>query len=345
MAQNMEQKAIMAKKQLKRTDYTVAWICPAPTVELLPARLMLDDEHSTPLYDTNYDDNVYIFGAMAGHNLVIATCPKGMTGNVNAGRLAGPLFKSFPSIRMALLVGIGGGVPRAIPSASSTDDVHVGDVVVGAPGDGKPACIYYESGRAHSDGRFELLGTIDRPDRILLNALEILQNDYDVDQSTFHLHSERLQRSRHAPRFAFSGFEHDRLFRAGYRHVGAYDSACHECDHAQLVDRPARTANDAALFIFHRGRIATGNSVMQDGEKRDRIRDLCGGALCIEMEAAGIDANKPCLVVRGISDYADSHKDNMWRWYAAANAAVFARELLCKVPPSTVKNSSIDTEG
>jgi len=120
----------MEKKGLDRTDYDVAWICPAAIVELLPSRLMLDEDHAAPLYETAYDDNVYILGAMAGHNLVIATCPKGMTGNVNAGRLAGPLFKSFPSIRMALLVGIGGGVPRRVPSALSVDDVHVGDVVV-----------------------------------------------------------------------------------------------------------------------------------------------------------------------------------------------------------------------
>ncbi|KAI1330265.1 nucleoside phosphorylase domain-containing protein [Xylariaceae sp. FL0255] len=324
-------------KKLKRTDYDVAWICPATTVELLPSRLMLDGEHDTPQYDTAYDDDVYIFGNMAGHNLVIATCPKGMAGNVNAGRLAGPLFKSFPTIRMALLVGICGGVPRPVPSASSVDDVHVGDVVVGAPGDGGPACIYYDLGRTHPDGRFEMLGTIDRPHRILLNALERLQSDCDFDKSTFHLHYEKLQRSKHKSKFVFPDLEHDRLFQASCQHVGPYNSACCDCDHTRLVDRPARTEQDAAALIFHRGRIATGNSVMQDGEKRDRIRDQCEGALCIEMEAAGIDATRSCLVIRGISDYADSHKDNIWCSYAAANAAVFARELLSKIPRSAVK--------
>lgn len=333
----MDGKTPMDQKKLQRTDYHVTWICPAASIELLPSRLMLDEEHATPPYDNDYDDNVYIFGAMDGHNVVIATCPNGMTGNVNAGRLTGPLFKTFPNIRMALLVGIGGGVPRLVPSESSTDDVHVGDVVVGAPGDGKPACIYYESGRSHPERRFELLGTIDRPDRVLLNALEKLQSDYEIDRSTFYKHYERLQNSKHKSKFAFPGRAYDRLFQANYRHVGSYNSNCKGCDHAKLVDRPARTEQDATSFIFHRGRIATGNSVIQDGEQRDRIRELCDGALCIEMEAAGVDANRPCLVIRGISDYADSHKDDIWRSYAAGRAAVFARELLCKVPPSIMK--------
>lgn len=47
-----------------------------------------------------------------GHNVVVATCPPGLSGNVNASRVAGPMFKTFANIRMAVLVGIGGGVPR-----------------------------------------------------------------------------------------------------------------------------------------------------------------------------------------------------------------------------------------
>ncbi|KAI8632211.1 kinesin light chain [Xylariaceae sp. FL1651] len=333
----------MNRKTLQRTDYHVAWICPVATIELLPSRLMLDEEHATPPYDPDYDDNVYIFGAIAGHNLVMATCPKGMTGNVNAGRLAGPLFATFPNIRMALLVGIGGGVPRQIPSNSSTNDVHVGDVVVGAPGDGKAACIYYQSGRSHPNGRFEILGTINRPDRVLLNGLERLESDHEFDQSTFQQHAKRLLQSKHGPKFAFPGLAHDRLFQACYQHVGPYNSGCRDCNSSKLVERPARTEQDAGQLIFHRGRIATGNSVVQDGEERDRVRDLCEGALCIEMEAAGVDASRPCLVIRGISDYADSHKDNTWRSYAAGNAVVFARELLCKIPPS-IEKRRVDSE-
>ncbi|KAI6439877.1 hypothetical protein MCOR15_011898 [Pyricularia oryzae] len=243
---------------------------------------------------------------------------------------------------MAVLVGIGGGVPRAEPSDDPTEDVHLGDVVVGWPGDGGPACIYYDSGRWHTDGEFEVLGTINRPDQVLLNALGKLVSDHEMDISTFDVHRKRLLQSKHNRKFTFPGLQRDQLFNASYQHAGIPKNKCASCDSSQLVQRPERTEEETTGFIFHRGRIATGNAVVKDGERRDQIRELCNGALCIEMEAAGVDAGRSCLVIRGISDYADSHKDDIWRSYAAGNAAVFARELLSKIPPSSVRNLAIE---
>ena len=40
----------------------------------------------------------------------------------------------------------------------------------------------------------------------------------------------------------------------------------------------------------------------------------------------------PCLVVRGICDYADTHKNKQWQDYAAATAAAYTKELLSVVP-------------
>ena len=44
----------------------------------------------------------------------------------------------------------------------------------------------------------------------------------------------------------------------------------------------------------------------------------------------------PCLVIRGICDYADSHKNRTWQPYAAATAAAYAKELLSIIPPAEV---------
>ena len=41
----------------------------------------------------------------------------------------------------------------------------------------------------------------------------------------------------------------------------------------------------------------------------------------------------PCVVIRGICDYSDSHKNDAWQGYAAATAAVFAREVLYILRP------------
>ncbi|KAF2202607.1 hypothetical protein GQ43DRAFT_368770, partial [Delitschia confertaspora ATCC 74209] len=160
-----------SKQPLYCTDYHVAWICPVTDIELLPARLMLDEEHAPPQYDTHYDDNTYIFGKISGHTIVVATCSQGETGNVNAGRLTGSMFKTFPNIRMTVLVGIGSGIPRSSIPKDSLNDIHLGDVVVGQPGDGKPACVFYDRGRSKANGQFEIVGTMQNPDWRLTNAL------------------------------------------------------------------------------------------------------------------------------------------------------------------------------
>jgi hypothetical protein len=58
------------------------------------------------------------------------------------------------------------------------------------------------------------------------------------------------------------------------------------------------------------------------------------------MEAAGLMNHFPCLVTRGICDYADSHKNKQWQGYAALAAAVYSKELLSAIP-STHEESSL----
>lgn len=61
--------------------------------------------------------------------------------------------------------------------------------------------------------------------------------------------------------------------------------------------------------------------------------------MCFEMEAAGLVDNFPCLTIRGICDYADSHKNKIWQEYAAATAAAYAKELFLAVNATEVKQS------
>jgi nucleoside phosphorylase len=78
---------------------------------------------------------------------------------------------------------------------------------------------------------------------------------------------------------------------------------------------------------------------IKDGIKRDQLRkDL--GVLCVEMEAAGLMDEFSCLVIRGICDYADSHKNERWQPYAAATAATYAKELLSIIPAQEVAAAS-----
>jgi nucleoside phosphorylase len=178
-------------RKLDATSYHVAWICAVADVELIPALLMLDESHERPDIDNRYDDNIYRFGTMAGHNVVVATCPDGMIGQVNVGHIAGPLFRTFTSIRMTLLVGIGGGVPQKHLFSQPLKDVRLGDVVVGWPSyaDGKPAVIYYDAGRSLVNG-FQTTSQLNRPHMVLLKA-PICQNGPYARQIEFpHLSGE-----------------------------------------------------------------------------------------------------------------------------------------------------------
>ena len=49
------------------------------------------------------------------------TCLKGLTGNLNVGRVAGLMFKTFSSLHITQLVSVGGGIPLAEPPDNPTE--------------------------------------------------------------------------------------------------------------------------------------------------------------------------------------------------------------------------------
>jgi nucleoside phosphorylase len=105
-----------------------------------------------------------------------------------------------------------------------------------------------------------------------------------------------------------------------------------------IIERPKRESTEV---VIHYGTIASGNQVMKDGVTRDRISVELGGVLCFEMEGAGLAGACPSAVIRGICDYADSHKNKSWQPYAAANAAAVAKELLRIIPAEEIAKTNI----
>jgi hypothetical protein len=123
------------------------------------------------------------------------------------------------------------------------------------------------------------------------------------------------------------------LFEAMYDHSGG--ATCEQCSKERVIRRTERGAQEEVTI--HYGTIASGNQVMKDGVSRDRLSAELGGVLCFEMEAAGLMNEFPCLVIRGICDYADSHKNKTWQPYAAATAASCAKELLLLIAAAQVR--------
>ena len=309
----------MAKRRRPhREDYTVGWVC-ALFIELAAAQEMLDEEHDDLDHDAN-DTNIYTLGRIGEHNVVIACLPEGQIGTNSAAVVAVQMKSAFNSIRFGLMVGIGGGVP------SVEAHLRLGDVVVGIPHKGHGGVVQYDLGKATPSG-FERTGFLNSPPAILLNSIAQLRAKHIRERSRLLEYASKLNG---LPTFAREDTGPDILFQADYNHVGG--ATCERCSKARVVDRKPRIEE----AVVHYGTIASGNQVMRDAAERDRVSSELGGVLCFEMEAAGLMNSFPCLVIRGICDYADSHKNKRWQPYAAGTAAAYAKEVLSVIPTADV---------
>jgi nucleoside phosphorylase len=312
-------------RRLRREDYTVGWVCALP-VELAAAKAMLDDKHEDALREVgDNDQNVYCMGSVAGHNVVIVCLPAGHIGNNPAATVATQLRAAFKGIRFGLMVGIGGGVP------SAEADIRLGDVVVSQPQWTFGGVVQYDFGRTTLNG-LERIGSLNSPPQILLSAVCTIQANEMLGKSTLSKHISILES---IPTFCRSRAGPDFLFRAAYNHERG-----HTCDQCSVESRQPRPERESGAEVtVHYGTIASGNQVIKDAAERDRVSAELGGILCFEMEAAGLMNSFPCLVIRGISDYADTHKNYQWQAHGAGTAAAYAKELLSVIPAAEVMNT------
>lgn len=316
---------------LSRDDYTVGWVTALP-LELAAATAMLDEDHKRPsnFRQPSTDHNTYTWGRIEEHNVVLASLPAGVYGTVSAATVASSLLSSFPHLQVGLMVGIGAGIPR--PGY----DIRLGDVVVSNPGGRTGGVIQYDLGKRLAGGRFERKGSLNMPPEVLLTALATLQARHERQPSNVPQILEQMLRNNpfmaepqdERPGYGYQGEENDRLFAPDYQHVGGL--TCEGCDRDKELERKKRKSSAPRI---HYGIIASGNTLVKDSSTRDSIIEgLDEDCICFEMEAAGLMNSFPCLVIRGICDYADSHKNDRWQRCAAAAAAAYAREFLSVVP-------------
>ncbi|KAH8595392.1 kinesin light chain [Bisporella sp. PMI_857] len=313
-------------RRLRRDEYTVGWVC-ALSDEFTAAQEMLDEEHQDLLSNGN-DANIYALGCIGEHNVVLACLPAGQTGTNSAAAVAMQMKSTFPAIRFGLMVGIGGEVP------GKEANIRLGDIVVSQPGKGHGGVVQYDFGKSTLSG-FERKGFLNTPPPILLAAVTKLRSYQDRGRASLLPHLSKLGK---LPKFARDTAGSDVLFEAEYSRVG--ENRCASCAATRNIQRKERTNNTP---VVHYGTIASENQVMMDGVTRDQISSEFGEVLCFEMEAAGLMNSFPCLVIRGICDYADSHKNKRWHPYAAGAAAAYAKELLLVIPVAdVVKTRTVD---
>jgi nucleoside phosphorylase len=327
-------------KPLLPGAYTVGLIC-ALTVEQVAIRSVLDKEHPRLGSKPDGDNNYYTLGEIGKHNVVIAGLP-GRYGTTSAAIVARDMARTFPNLRFGLLVGIGGGAP------SNDHDIRLGDIVVGTSRNGKNEILQYDFGKTIQSQSFQRVESRNNTPLLLQNAVSGLKAEYKFNghqlqesmQAALDGH-KRIKREYKKP-----GTESDILYSSSYLHLDNAGSVCANlCGNKpeHIIARPALFNSNAKETdtddiprddpTIHYGLIASANQLMKNAEIRDSLAKQAG-ILCFEMEAAGLQDHFPCLVIRGICDYSDTHKNDKWHGYAALSAAVYAKEVLNSINPS-----------
>ncbi|KAF6523085.1 hypothetical protein HZS61_014613 [Fusarium oxysporum f. sp. conglutinans] len=311
-----------------RRGFEIAIICALP-LEADAVEALFDhhwDDEDPPFDKERGDPNAYSTGVIGRHNVVLAYMP-GM-GKVNAAVVASNWGKSFPGIKLALIVGVCGVVPFKL----NEDEIVLGDVII------SDGIIQYDFGR-QLPGRFArkdtLLDSLGRPNQEIRGILTKLKTLWHRRQLSAKM-VEYLDVLRQEPelRAEYPGSTKDRLFEVSYRHTEDQKS-CEQlgCNGGLVLRSRLEIAGARPTPDIHVGLMASGDSVLKSGKDRDRIA-AAEGVIAFEMEGAGVWDSFPCIVVKGACDYADSHKSKVWQRYAAATAAACAKAFLSFWVPS-----------
>jgi nucleoside phosphorylase len=319
--------------------FTVAWIA-ALSHERAAGEAMFDDEFEDGPDDfkkSSGDVNAYSWGRIGKHYVLIASLPAGEYGISAAATIAQALRSSLPHIRVGLLVGIGAGIPGEIlgPGGTLTPrrDVRLGDVVVSEPSGTSGGVVQLDMVKmleSKAQPRPLRIGNLNSPPIVLRTALSKLKARHERKASSMLSLMEQALGLN--PKMA-TAYVHPRLKKP------ALAQDIYHFRDGTLLAHDARTEP-----IIHYGVIGSSNTLVKSAVHRDQLMDRLAAEdidpLCIEMEAAGLMNSFPCLVIRGVCDYADKYKNNEWQRYASLVAASFAKEYLSYIQPDDVERTA-----
>jgi HEAT repeat protein/nucleoside phosphorylase len=247
------------------------------------------------------------------HTLVLLLANKG--NNIAASR-ATLLLEHFSNVKSVIMVGIAGGVPHP---KNPDEHVRLGDVIVSDQG----GVIQYDFVKEQSA---EIAyGHLPRPPNPrLLDAVRLLE-------------ATKMEGKRPWVKFINQAMQRLHIVRPPRE----TDILIGSTDQKKKVSHPRdlkRVDGEPRVFI---GPVASANTLLKNPLKRDLLRDEFG-VKAVEMEGSGIadatwDHEVGYLVVRGICDYCDSSKNDIWHNYAAIVAAAYTRALLEQTPSQVLQ--------
>lgn len=322
-----------------RGDFTIILIC-ALSLEAECVQGAFDkfwDDEGKTFGKANGDPNEYTTGVIGGHNVVLAYMPS--MGTTSAAAVVAART-SYPNIKLAIVVGICGGAPYGLDQ----QEILLGDVVISR------ALVQYDLGRQHPGGfkrKTDIQSVLGRPSP----EIRAIQARLDTNR-----HKQRMQQNlagylqdiqRKVPGTTYPGRENDVLYQSSYIHQHRQSQNCRNCGRVGSTCEVALRTNCDDLGcrlsmretrmrllntlntdpVIHLGIMGSGNTVMRSGQDRD-VLTKAESIIAFEMEAAGVWEYFPCVVIKGVCDYADSHKHKGWQQYAAATAAACMKAFL-----------------
>ncbi|KAL8366316.1 hypothetical protein RB595_004877 [Gaeumannomyces hyphopodioides] len=330
---------------IDRSGFHLAIIC-ALRIESDAVRLLFDDIYEKKYGRETGDTNTYTTGRIGNHAVVLLLLPGiGMEASAAGAR---SLQSSYTNIKLALIVGVCGGLPQI-----RGRDAFLGDVII------SKSILNHDFGRRYPD-KFVVRSTEDtlgQTNNDIRGLLELLEGKDELGrlQKKARANLVTLQAAATAAdkewgtSYSPPTDATDRMFRADYEH-SHHREDCDDCDAdpPRFCERASRLSCDDVgcktrlctprknrqqerpvelvpqVFM---GRVASGNAVMKSGKHRDAVAKE-HDVIAFEMEGAGAWKEVPCIVVKGICDYADSHKNKEWQNFAAATAASVAAAIL-----------------
>lgn len=335
-------------------QYTIAIIC-ASVKEFDPVQALLD-EGLCCAYDgsgrSGNDMNVYVVGRFADHHAVLMM--PGSPGELVAGLCTQRLRDHFPNIKLTLLVGICGAMSQ---NDETGEPIYLGDVLVGTK-----IWRYLHNARANQlqNGGIDLqlrnLVSASASQRVkqLGNLLRTEHFRKEIMDASF-AYLKFLQERKKDNKYGYPSDKGDEatpdiLFKSDYIHRHrAANGPCdctnpskNNCEEVKQIackdlgceeygrERTRSQTGVLPMPNIHVGTIATSDVVLRArSELATSFKNH--NVLGIDMEGGGVSEATDCIVIKGAVNYADTHKNKDFVFYAAAAAASVAKAFVKKL--------------
>ncbi|KAJ0418339.1 nucleoside phosphorylase domain-containing protein [Aspergillus carlsbadensis] len=308
---------------LRPQDFEIALVC-ALRLEYDAVCLLFDtfwDEQGDRYGRVPGDSNTYTTGRIRRYNVVLALLPN---------------MVNYQGLRLAILVGICGGIPfpNANKESDVTSEVLLGDVVI------SQKFIQYDLGKRYPNAfvrRDAVEDNLNRPNKDIRSLLATLETEHGRGRlqqgaATYLGQLQEVARGKNRRTgYAYPGTSEDRLFHTGYRHKHHDSEKCliprRRLKLKAELEANVDTTIQAHIPTIHIGQIASGDTLVKSGEDPDVLAKEIN-FIAFEMEGSGVWDELPCIIVKGVADYADCHKNHIWQDFAAATVAAAMKALL-----------------